>query len=181
MSLVGLKLEYSVGSRTGETVLRDLALGFEQAGNEMRRVGEHVFPRLIPVFEAGMERQFDAQGAGVTGRWSPLTDAYARWKAQHFPGKPILERTGALREALTRSSSPRAYREYSARELVFGSAGVEYASFFQFGTRKMVARAPFDFDAKFEADLKAAALDGIRDAIRATRLGDLGIDLEGEA
>ena len=42
LSLVGLKLEYSVGSRTGETVLRDLALGLSRPATRCAG-GEHVF------------------------------------------------------------------------------------------------------------------------------------------
>lgn len=41
-------------------------------------------------------RQFDSRGQG---RWKPLDPAYAAWKRRHFPGQPILVRTGAMRAA----------------------------------------------------------------------------------
>src|SRR5262249_32662130 len=34
--------------------------------------------------------------------WTPLSPKYAAWKAIHFPGRPILQRTGALRRAASR-------------------------------------------------------------------------------
>lgn len=180
MSVVGLSLTVSVGTKTGDSVLRDIAVGLEQASGEVQDFGRHVFPLLAPVFERAVERQFEARGGGPShGAWTPLTTAYAAWKARRFPGMPLMERTGVLREALTRSSSPRAFREYSKDNYVFGTAGVDYASFFQHGTSRMVARPVFDFDQKFEDELEATALTGFRAALRATRLGDLGIEATG--
>lgn len=182
MSVLGLKLSYTVGSTES---LRELALGFEQGADEIQNFGRHVFPRLVPAFEAAMVRQFNSRGSGLNGQWEKLSDAYGSWKAKLFPGRPLLELMGPLREALTQSDSPHAYREWTASEFSFGTRDVEYASFHQFGTlrddgtRKMPARPPFDFDGKFNSELEEAALDGVRDAIRATRLGDLGVEVEG--
>lgn len=179
MSVLGLKLTYAVGNNEGPDVLREFALGFEQGADELRDFGKHVFPRLVPAFEAAMGRQFDSRGGGQTGAWESLSDAYAAWKAKHYPGQPLLERTGALRAALTESNTPHSYREWTARDFAFGTAGLEYASFHQFGTGKMPARPPFDFDGRFNSEVEEAALDGVRAAIRSTRLGDLGVEVEG--
>ena len=101
-------------------------------------MGRHVFPLLPPVFEAAEQRQFDAEGTGpVAGSWAPLSSMYAEWKAQKFPGQPILVATGALRDALTKSSSPLAARDWSSSTFQFGTADVEYASHHQLGTEKM--------------------------------------------
>lgn len=40
--------------------------------------------------------KFSSQGPG----WKPLSPAYASWKAEHFPGRPILVRKGTMREEL---------------------------------------------------------------------------------
>lgn len=43
-----------------------------------------------------LEGAFEGQS-----RWTTLGDAYEAWKARHWPGAKILERTGELREATT--------------------------------------------------------------------------------
>lgn len=182
MGVVGLRIEYQVGNQFGETVLRDLAVAFETAGDNLSDFGKYVFPRLTPVFEKHLSKQFASEGgAGEHGRWAPLSDAYARWKNRHHPGLPILELTGALSRALTDSSDSGAYREYTAAEYAFGTRGVAYASFHQLGTESMPARPEFDFPSEFRDDLQAAALEGVREAIRASRLGQMGIEVEGGA
>ena len=40
------------------------------------------------------------------GGWPQLSPAYARWKERNFPGKGILELTGAYRSAATQIGSP---------------------------------------------------------------------------
>ena len=46
-------------------------------------------------------RQFATEGGYASGGRAPLSPAYAAWKARHYPGKPILERTGRLKASLT--------------------------------------------------------------------------------
>jgi len=41
---------------------------------------------------------FATRGAGT---WQPLSPRYAAWKARHFPGRPLMVRSGKLRAALT--------------------------------------------------------------------------------
>lgn len=41
------------------------------------------------------------QPRGVGDRWPPLSFKYRAWKETHFPGKPILVRTGLLRKSMT--------------------------------------------------------------------------------
>jgi hypothetical protein len=60
--------------------------------------------------------QYDTQGAhGLGTRWAALSPQYAKWKEQHFPGKPILEATGAMRRSTT---SPQAVT-VTSRQLVY--------------------------------------------------------------
>ena len=167
MSVLGLSIEYRIGSESGPDALQRMGVAFERAGAELADMGKHVFPLLSTVFEDAEARQFDAQGAGpARGAWDELSDAYAAWKAQHFPGEPLLVCTGALRDGLTLASSPFGSREWSASSFVFGTTGVPYASFHQSGTGTMPARPPFDLDSQFQDDLKAAAREGMMAAIR---------------
>lgn len=176
---VAISLKYGIGSREGgDEVLEELAQAFERADEELHDFGKHVFPELVSVFEEGMERQFEARGGGSTGAWAPLSPKYAAWKEKNFPGLPLLERTHALRDALTSSSAAGAHREYSSDKFDFGTSGIEYASYFQTGTPRMPTRALFDFDGQFEKDFESAAKRGMRNAIRASRLEDAGVTVE---
>jgi hypothetical protein len=63
--------------------------------------------------------------------WSRLTPSYAKWKSLHFPGEPILTRTGAMLGAsyiFTRGPNK------------FLVKSTYYGAYNQFGTRKMVSR-----------------------------------------
>lgn len=50
-------------------------------------------------FDVMEARQFATEG-GLGERWASLSPAYAAWKSQHYPGKKIMELTGALRTSL---------------------------------------------------------------------------------
>lgn len=164
---VALKLEYAVGNAQGERGMQSLSAALERAGDNVRHFGRFVFPRLIPVFEKLLGAQFDAEGRGpFAGHWAPLSADYRARKERSYPGRRILERTGALRAALTSSSSPFASRDYSDAELAFGTAGLEYASFHQVGTSRMPARPPFDFPPDAERELRKAVQLGVIEAIR---------------
>lgn len=170
MSVVGIHIEYQVaGVDAGEAVLERISAAFERAGDEMKDFSKHVFPKLIPVFEAEERRQFDAEGGGPRGGWAALSPAYAAWKQQNYPGKTILRRTDALYEALTSSSSVFAERVMGGEEFNFGTRGVEYASVHQVGEN---ARPPFDFSSDFENDISRAALEGVREAVKEAGLDE---------
>ncbi len=177
MTAIAFSMEWYVGG-TVDPGLRRLRAAFERGGAELANLGKHVFPRVVPALEAAAAAQFDGEGVGTTGRWAQLSPKYAAWKAKHFPGAPILQRTRALMAGLTDSSATTARREVSNDALSFGTAGVGYASFHQTGTQKMPARPPIDMGADFEEALLAAAQVGVRDAVRAGSDGLL--DFEGD-
>lgn len=171
--IAGLHIEYLVGGvDEGPGALERLSVAFERAGDELADFEKHVFPRLAPVFEAEMAKQFGSEGSGQTGTWAQLSPGYEAWKSQHYPGNPILEATGRMREGLTESSSPFATRVVAGNNFEFGTLGVEYASFHQVGTALMPARPVFDFSSDFERDLAAAALDAAREAVRVSGLAE---------
>lgn len=171
--IVGLAIEYQVtGVAAGESVLERIAVAFERTGDELQDFSKHVFPKLTPIFEAEEARQFDAEGGGPRGGWAQLSPAYAKWKADNFPGKPILRRSDALYEVLTSSTSVFSQRAMGREEFEFGTSGLEYASYHQTGTSLMVDRPPFDFSPDFEDDVSRAALEGAREAVAAAGLNE---------
>lgn len=165
----GFAIEWQVGNvPSGEDTLERMAFAFERAGDNVADMGRYVFPQLVPVFEAEMAEQFDAEGRGPNaGAWAQLSERYAAWKAANYPGMRILERTGRLRQALTESSSPFAKRVIGGDTFDFGTSGVEYASYHQSGTDFMPDRPPFDMGDDFESSVQDAAREGVREAMRA--------------
>lgn len=182
MSVVAFSVEFYVGGEA-DPGLRRLSVAFERAGAEVAQVSKHILPRLSTALEEAAAAQFDGEGVGPSGRWKQLSAKYAQWKARVFPGMPILQRTGALRDGLTNSSSATAIRSISGDSLTYG-ASVDYGSLHQRGTSKMPARPPIDLGPDFEDAMVALAKAGIRDAIREGGEGLLeyeGDTFEGQA
>ena len=75
-------------------------------------------------------RQFKSEGAYGSGGWPSLSPNYAAWKARHYPGKPILERTGDLKDSLTRR--PLGIEVIEPGYMVLGS-GIPYLRYHQRG------------------------------------------------
>jgi phage gpG-like protein len=96
------------------------------------------WPDIAAVFYISESARFSSGGFGT---WPPLSSGYAAFKAKHYPGQPILVRTGLLRESLTSRTGAGAIYEESALELTLGT-NVPYAKYHQTGTSKMPARPP---------------------------------------
>lgn len=79
---------------------------------------------------------FTTQGLPVGG-WSPLNADYAAWKSTNFPGRPIMQATGRLRDSLVRLDGPA--NQIDLTKAQFGT-DVEYARFHQYGTTRMPKR-----------------------------------------
>lgn len=182
MSVFGINFSYYVkDGPLGSLGLKQMSLAFERAGAELAKYGEYVFPLVIPALEKETGGQFKAQGRGPNrGPWTPLSPAYAKQKAKRYASRPILVRTGVMRDALTKSGVGQAVRYYNSKELRFGTAGVNYASFHQTGTvRGLPDRPPFDFSKDFEVALTAAAGTAARSAMKdiarfSTMTGEIG-------
>lgn len=66
---------------------------------------------------------FDHQQPRNEGdRWPQLSPRYAAWKAIHFPGKPILVRTGNLRRSMTEEGAPGNINIIGKTGAVFGTS-----------------------------------------------------------
>lgn len=102
-------------------------------------------PAVAARFHVQMARRFAEQGAGgPSGAWTshPLSPAYARWKQTHFPGRGMLELTGALKRSLT-SFGEGSVTLYGPSS-VYISSTVDYAGYHQAGTGTMPRRPPIE-------------------------------------
>jgi phage gpG-like protein len=79
----------------------------------------------VPVVAAAIQRNFDQEGRPE--RWPPLSPGYALWKAARYPGRKILERTGALRSSIRVGIDP------TVPAALVASTDVPYAAAHQFG------------------------------------------------
>jgi len=78
-------------------------------------------PGIVAELRQSLDEQFDSEGAaGRSGAWDGLSKSYARWKARHYPGKPINQRTQKLRNALTGNTSDTIY-EATPDSITFGT------------------------------------------------------------
>jgi phage gpG-like protein len=85
-------------------------------------------------FYAQVKRQFETEGSEGGDGWVPLSAEYAGWKEAHYPGKPILQRTGNLIDSLTNPNSPNTVRQEERKTLTLGSL-LPYALYHQTGSK----------------------------------------------
>jgi len=123
--------------------------------NAMRRRSAKGFKSQFKWAAKEVKRQIreDFRNNG-RGRWTVLAPETVAWKIEEgYGNKGVLVRTGDLRRSLTVDNARGAVREYKSHSMKFGtdltSDGIDgrvvpYASFIQYGTRKMPAR-PFLF------------------------------------
>lgn len=98
---------------------------------------EPVFQSLARQFAKSQQQQFSKVGGHTGARWAPLSPRYAAWKARHYPGKPILQLSGDLKDSLTKR--PFGVDEVWDKGMVVGTA-ISYAKYHQNGTATMPAR-----------------------------------------
>ncbi len=123
--------------RFGDISTDDIVKYFEDLGLRMSdmqavfdRYGEYIVDEHIP-------RQFRARG--TPQGWAPLSPAYARWKATHYPGMPLLERTQRMKKGFRWEAKPRSLRIIN-RVTAGQSVRIPRWRFHQDGTGKMPAR-----------------------------------------
>ena len=98
------------------------------------------------------KEQLDSEGKWGGDPWEPLSPDYAAWKAQHYPGRPMLWREGALRAAAFNPA-----RKVTAQTLTLTVTDPK-VGFHQEGTVKM-PRRPIIPD-----EIPDHAMDQLRDA-----------------
>ena len=72
-------------------------------------------------FYAEEKAQFASEGADGGERWQELSPEYAGWKEAHYPGQPIMQRTGSLERSLTSGNDPNAVKIEAWKTLTLGS------------------------------------------------------------
>lgn len=100
-----------------------------------------LWDKLADRFAVAEGKQFRSEGAYGSGGWAPLSPPYAAWKARAYPGKRILERTGALVESLTRR--PFGIEILTRRAMTIGS-GLVYGKYHQAGGGTLPQRRPVE-------------------------------------
>ncbi|MCX7844361.1 MAG: phage virion morphogenesis protein [Candidatus Bipolaricaulota bacterium] len=122
-------------SIAGELQVRRLIEGVIHRGQDLRPV----WACIARDFHEVETRQFATEG-GLGRPWPPLSPAYAAWKAKHYPGAPILVRTGRLRASLV--GSTRDTVEVMEPHMLRIGTRVPYALYHQTGTSRMPPRPP---------------------------------------
>lgn len=122
-------------------------LGEVQLDRTLARLGEHIgdarpaWRALATRFGVLNAAQFATEGLTGSGGWQALSPDYAAWKARHYPGRPILERTGDLKRSLTRR--PFGVEVLEDRFMVLGS-DVDYGRYHQAGGPRLPQRRPVE-------------------------------------
>jgi phage gpG-like protein len=132
--------------------------GEDQVTRTLLRYQERVldarpaFDEIINQLQRAETQQFASEGDYGSAGWAPLSPAYAAAKARHYPGKPILERSGRLVASLTQPVGGDAVRVSEPALMIFGTS-VPYAKYHQKGTTKMPRRRPVELPESVRADL----------------------------
>ncbi len=130
--LEGVVFEFAI---LGESQIQRMLDGVVYRGQDLRPVWNFI----VSDFFALEGQQFATEG-GLGRPWPPLSPVYAAWKAKHFPGQPILVRTGRLRASLTGRNADTV--EVQEPQLLRIGTRVPYARFHQTGTSRMPPRPP---------------------------------------
>lgn len=154
-----------------------IKMNIEGVGECVRRINNvsKVVGNLKPAwkkigedFRRTEERVFNGQGAyGSRPSWKPLTPRYKEWKDNVYPGKPILQLSGNLKESLTRKS-PNHIEIITRNSITLGSKDPKF-KWHQKGTDSgLPARPPITFT-KYQGDkwakiIKDEILKGIKKA-----------------
>ena len=125
---------------------------------------------LAPMVAEAADRIFASEGRGG---WPQLSPAYARWKERNFPGKGILDLTGAYISAATQVGAPHNVITTTENSLTYGVEGLDYPVFHESGTDRLPARPVFDLLAEDE-DLAAAVTEEFNEFID-QKLREVGI------
>lgn len=134
-----------------------------------------LWPEVIKYFHGTFfPRLFSTEGAaGEAGKWAALSPAYAKYKAQKYPGQPILQATGALYASLTDIEAVGAVVKPERDELIIGS-NIPYGKFHQKG--QGVPKRPMSFSNESRRAVQKAIQKGL---VRFTR--ELGFKVEDKA
>jgi len=102
------------------------------------------FKKIAQDFRETEGKVFSGQGAyGSRPGWIPLAPLYKEWKSRHYPGKPILQVTGDLRNSLAEKGKNHV-EIITNKSLTIGSSDPKM-KWHQKGTKKMPSRPPVTY------------------------------------
>jgi len=104
------------------------------------------FEKQRKMFEG--EGFVSGEGRPYDKRWKELSPKYKEWKEEHYPGRKILELTGALKEELTNERNATITKKVLEIRATRKVNGWNLARLHKYGTRKMPARDPFAFSSQ---------------------------------
>lgn len=103
-----------------------------------------LFEKWLAVIPGFIKKNFDSYGSRLGFSWRPLSPNYAKWKAIHYPGNPILVASGHMRMAATIPHMPGNWISWLGNVMLYGvdtsKFRATYPSFHQYGTTKMPER-----------------------------------------
>ncbi len=96
------------------------------------------FQEIAESFKQIEAKQFASEGGVGSVGWAPLSANYALWKGMHYPGKKILELSGALLASVT-GAGPGYIEEIKKDSLKLGTK-LPWSYWHQKATGRMPAR-----------------------------------------
>lgn len=127
-------------------------------GNKLHSIFDHLehvpddfrpaFEKMAEDFWKSEQERFDSAGPG----WKPLSPKYALWKAKHFPGAPIMQRTGSLKASLTGQAEDTIFDVYPTH-MELGTQS-DHAMFHQTGSIRVANHPPKRLLMKIDANLQ---------------------------
>lgn len=110
--------------------IKDIRPALKKVANDIRETEDKVFM---------------AEGAyGSRAKWRKLSPNYKHWKSMNFPGKPILQQTGALRQSLIYKGNSNHIETITKTSLTYGSKDPKF-SWHQTGNTKLPKRPPLTY------------------------------------
>lgn len=128
-----------------------VASGLLEISRRLTKIEKIAAPDMRKTFQLQTKKIFSTEGAsGESGKWAKLSTKYREQKERKFPGKKILERTGAMKKDLLSKAAFDSFTNGFETRFRW-ETNSEYWEYHQAGTEKMPSRKTSDQTAK---DLK---------------------------
>lgn len=118
---------------------------FERIWNNIRHIPDDFrepFEQMAEAFWKQEAQTFALEGqVEKFERWKPLSPRYKEWKEKHYPGQPILVRSGAMRDSLTNPHADGAIYEVYPQQMTLGTE-IPYAIYHQTGSVRIPNHPP---------------------------------------
>lgn len=154
---------------SNEEKLRALANAQRRAMAKIKDIS-HSTSQLTAIVERAATQQIDSQGARSGSRYRPLAASTVKQKQRlGFGNKPILVRTGALRQFISRSAIAQVTNNGRRLEISFSSgdtALARVAAIQQRGSRQLPSRQILVLDASDKAQIKQTIANNVTEIMK---------------